>query len=178
MNNKEIHSLTENKLIILFVLKQIDMPITNIQTTNIIMKKNMMNYFDLQHYLSELVNIGHIDMFEDNEKQFYRLTEKGLETLSYFENRIDYTIREDILSTIQAEKKIIQKSTEIISNHFPLNENEYVVECKIIENDTALIDLKLTVGTKKQAKSICEFWKSDPQHIYAQIIRTFTDQKD
>lgn len=171
-----MNHLTENKLILLFVLKNVDMPLTNVQITEIIMKEAIMNYFDLQQYLSELVHTRHIKIFEKEGKQLYDITPTGRETLAYFENRIDYSTKENIMKAIVIKKRDFKKSREIVCDYVPRNENEYVVECKIIENDAPLIDVRLTVGTKAQAKTMCEYWKKNPQHIYMQIISAFTEQ--
>ncbi len=173
MKEHELSNLTENKLILLFILDNIEFPITNVQITEIIMQDGLMNYFFLQQYLSDLVNTNHIKNYTKDDKQFYKITKKGEETLTFFENRISITAKESVLKTIESKRKDFKESTEIISDYIPLNKNEYIVDCKIIENNTPLIELKLTVGTKAQAKSMCELWKKNPQSIYAQIISVF-----
>ncbi|MBZ4644714.1 MAG: hypothetical protein PWR27_1870 [Petroclostridium sp.] len=174
MIKNDVHDITENKLILLFILDKINIPLTNSQITELVMKDSLMNYFILQQYLSELINAAQIITYEEKDKQFYKLTPGGRMTLSYFENRIPFSIREKILQTISEKKKDFKQSAEIISNYTPRNENEYIVECKIIENRTPLIELKLNVGTKKQAKHICEHWKKNSEQIYSQIISALT----
>jgi hypothetical protein len=49
-----------------------------------------------------------------------------------------------------------------------------MVECKIVEQNTSLIELKLTVGTKEEAKNMCLQWKNHSQKIYTDIISTLT----
>ena len=46
--------LAENKLLMLYVLKTINEPISNIQLTEIILENNFINYFTFQQYLAEL----------------------------------------------------------------------------------------------------------------------------
>jgi len=178
MSKTDLHELTEIKLIILFILKNIDMPLSHAQLTEIVMKDSLMNYFVLHQYLSELVNSNQIRTIDQEGRQLYEITSEGKQTLEFFENRISYTIREKIIQTITELKREFIKSTQIISNYTPRNENEYMIECKIIENEAPLIHLNLIVGTKAQAKSICDYWQSNAQLAYSQIIRALTPDKN
>jgi predicted transcriptional regulator len=177
--DKNLQELTEVKLIILFILKNINMPLSHAQLTEIVMKDSLMNYFILHQYLSELVSFNQIKVSEESGKQIYDITAEGRQTLEFFENRIPYSIREKILITIINTKREFIKAREILSDYTPRNENEFFVECKIIENDAPLINLSLIVGTKAQAKSICEYWKTNAEQAYLKIISALTpDQKN
>ncbi|MDK2933353.1 MAG: hypothetical protein PWP27_1163 [Clostridiales bacterium] len=176
--NNNVHDITENKLIILFILNKINLPLTNTQITEIVMKDSLMNYFILQQYLSELVNAAQIKVYNKDNKQFYQLTAKGQQTLSYFENRIPFSIREKLLQTISNQKRHYKQSAEIISNYTPQAKSGYMVECKIIENGTSLMELKLSVGTKVEAKDICEHWNQNSEQIYSKIISILTSQQN
>lgn len=173
-----MHDITENKLILLFILDKIQMPITNTQITEIVMKDELMNYFILQQYLSELTNTSQISVYNEKEKQLYKLTPEGKQTLSYFQNRIPLSIREKILESILEKKKEYKKSAEITSDYFPQTGGGYIVECKIIENETSLIELKLSVGTKEQAKHVCEYWKEHSGKVYTEIISSLSLNRD
>ncbi|HAA81046.1 MAG TPA: DUF4364 domain-containing protein, partial [Thermoanaerobacter sp.] len=54
----EIQELAENKLIILYILNRINMPITDEQISKIILDNKLMNYFYLRQYLDELIETG------------------------------------------------------------------------------------------------------------------------
>ena len=42
----------------------------------------------------------------------------------------------------------------------------------LIEKQTNLIDLKLTVPEEEQAKAICNQWKNNSQEVYAWLMKT------
>ena len=50
------------------------------------------------------------------------------------------------------------------------NENEYEVKCKIVEDFKPLIDIRLSVGSREDARSICANWKNHAKEIYPQVI--------
>jgi len=51
VSNKE---LAENKLILLYIIDKVNIPISNLQITKIILENKFMNYFMLQQLLNEL----------------------------------------------------------------------------------------------------------------------------
>lgn len=172
-----IYDLTENKLIILFVLENINIPVTSAQLTEVIMKDSLMNYFILQQYLADLVNSKQIKRVEiNNNNEFYEITRKGSQALKFFNGRIQCKKREKLLNAISEIRPEIKKSTEVISDYTPVNANCFVVECKIVENGFSLIDIKIATGSKADAKQMCESWNKDPQKIYTDIIASFTKQ--
>jgi hypothetical protein len=57
-------------------------------------------------------------------------------------------------------------------------ENEYIASCSVHEDNFSLIDLKITVGTKSDARIICDNWKKHTQAIYAEIIEILTRKRE
>ena len=47
---------------------------------------------------------------------------------------------------------------------------EYSVRCQVIEQDTPLIDLTLSVPTQAEAETIANNWAKKNQEVYALIM--------
>jgi len=167
---RESNDLAENKLLLLYLLYKIDFPLTNSQITQCVMENNWMNYFDLQQYLSELTSTGFLDYLEGKGKHFYCLTEKGNNTLEYFFKRIPASIRDSIDKYAYENRGTLRKETQVVSNYAKLQDNEYTVNCKVIENDIVIIDLTLNVVSSNQAKRICDNWKKKATIIYKDLM--------
>lgn len=80
--------LAENKLLVLYVIKSLKQPITNTQLTEIILENNFINYFTLQQYISELISSEFLKYVLVNDKNLIDITEKGINVLSFFTDRI------------------------------------------------------------------------------------------
>ncbi|WDC83543.1 DUF4364 family protein [Caloramator sp. mosi_1] len=63
----DVTDLAINKLIILYILNKLNKPTSNSQLTQIILENNLINYFTLQQYISELINTGFINTITDNK---------------------------------------------------------------------------------------------------------------
>ncbi|MCX7921725.1 MAG: DUF4364 family protein [Clostridia bacterium] len=162
--------LAENKLILLYIIDKINIPVSNLHVTKIILENRFMNYFFLQQFLNELCDNNLLECNVLNDKTYYIITRRGKETLSYFLNLIPPGIKASIDNTISSIKKAIKNETHVTAEYLPESENEYVVSCKIQEDNFTLIDLKVTVGSKHDARAICDSWKKNPQEIYQEII--------
>jgi predicted transcriptional regulator len=170
--------LAENKLILLYLIDKINMPVSNLQITKLILENRFMNYFLFQQFLDELCNNSLIEFKLIEDKNLYKITESGKQTLSYFVDHIPRGVKRRIDDTISSIKKKIKNETRITADYIPESENEFIVTCKVHEDNFSLIDLKITVGTKIDARMICENWNTHPQQIYQEIIETLIKKRD
>ena len=163
--------LAENKLLMLYVLKSIKDPISNTQLTEIILENNFMNYFTFQQYLAELEDSRFVEYHEANDKKLLALTEKGDNVLSFFKDRISPSKIAIIVEYIKDKIGSIKKELTIQAD-YTLGESDdsFIVDLKAIEDQSLLMELKLSVPTKNQATSICKKWKENPSEIYNNII--------
>lgn len=162
--------LAQHKLILLYIINKIDFQATNSEITQFVLENNVMNYFYVQQYLSELINTKFIEIDNDDDKEYYELTKLGEDTLKYFDYKIPNEIKESI--DIKYEERLEQKKkeTQILADYFKKNDLEFIVTLKVIENEITLFNLTLNVPSIKQAKVICNNWKDNPQDIYKKIF--------
>ncbi len=170
--NMDTSKIATNKLIILYILNEVDIPLTKPQLSNIVLENNLINYFTLQQCITELDQYELIKKADNSKKDVYVPTESGLKTLKIFLDRIPKSIVNTISDYIEKNKDIIKKEAQIIADYTKQGESEYIVNLKVMENEIVLIDLKLSVVSSKQAKFICEKWTNSSQKIYKQIMDT------
>lgn len=100
----DTQELAENKLILLYVLNWLGRPVSNTQITEIVLENELLNYFNLQKYLAELVESGILECIRQERKQIYALSPKGRKVFTFFENRIPDD-KKDILNKYLAVHK-------------------------------------------------------------------------
>ena len=163
--------LAVNKLLLLYILSKMEIHLTNSQITQIALENELMNYFSLQQFLSELTESKFLRSFTENSKECYTLTKKSMDVLEYFTSRIPSDLKEKIDAYILANKEEVLKETQVKASFSKLSTNEFVVSLKVLENETTLINLDLNVASNKQAKQICDNWKKNAPNIYGDIIK-------
>ena len=134
------------------------------------LETDMMNYFSLQQILSQLMDSKFIKPYKDSGREYYCLTQKGLETLEYFLNRIPESYAIKIDEYIKNNKESLLADTQVKSSFVKQSENEFIVNLRVIENQSNLIDLNLNVSSEKQAKQICNNWNNNASNMYAEVI--------
>lgn len=164
--------LTLYKLIILYMLKKVDFPLTNAQISAFILEQEYTTYFTLQQAISELLESGLIRVETIRNTSQYYLTEDGDETLGYFEQEISKPILEDIDSYIQANKMELRNEKAIVADYDKNTAGEYSVHLRIKEKKGDLLDLTISVPDKDQAEAICNQWDKKCQTVYEFLMNT------
>lgn len=158
------------KLIILYMLDRTEYTLTNSQLCNFIIDKGYTTTFNIHEAISELIDSGFISKSTIRDTTHYQITSLGEEALSYFENRLPYAIKQDILDFFSQEKLNLKNESEIYADYYFNDNREYTVECVIKERNETLIDLKMSVPTKSQAVSICDNWREKSAEVYSYLI--------
>lgn len=162
--------LAENKLLLLFIFSKIKFPVSNNQITDIILENNLINYFTLQQYLTDLISSKLLKYTDETGNHRLIITEKGTRVLSLFGNRISKDKIEIIENYLNKKINNIKKEVTVTAN-YTIENNNFIVNLKALENNSILIDIKLTVGSNKDARDLCQKWKNNSSELYNQIIQ-------
>lgn len=174
-SNKET---AENKLILLYIIDRLDVPITNLQIIKLVLEKRFMNYFLLQQHLNELLEGKLLTMETADGRSMYMITDSGRRTLEYFIHLIPAGLKARMDNTFSTMRKEIRSESLVTADYTPESENKFTAGCKVSEDGFQLLQLDVTVGTKADARLVCENWKKYSQLIYAEIIDSLTKNRD
>lgn len=169
MNDNTLE-LAENKLLLLYIIKSIKYPISNAQLTEIVLENSFINYFFLQQYITELISSGFIKYEDTNEKKLLYITDVGNKVLTLFKDRISPQRLNVIDDYLKSSIEKIKRELTISADYTPDQNNTFIVTLKAVEDDSLLMDLKVSVASKKQAVALCAKWKENPSQIYNNII--------
>ncbi|TJX13773.1 DUF4364 family protein [Tissierella creatinini] len=172
-NTEEI---AQNKLLILYIIKNIPLPLTNAQLTELILEKGFMNFFALQQYLIEL-NEGDLIKVDDLTMN-YQLLQKGEDMLELFKGKIPERIIQELDIEFNHIEKAKVKETQVVGDYYQKENQQYTVNLKLVENHETLFSLYFDVATEDQSKKITNIWKENTQSIYENILQLFINHKD
>ena len=167
----ETDAMTLYKLIILFILDKVDFALTNAQLSNLILEKEYTNFLTLQQVIGELADANMIHTQNTNNRTLLTITEEGRETLTFFENRISDTIKEEIMEFFRSREFELLDEISVQSNYYKSTSGEYEAHLIAKERGTNLMELKLSVPDKETATTICDNWQDKNQDIYQYIIK-------
>ena len=159
------------KLIVLTMLSKVDFPLTNAQISDFILTKEYTNYFTLQQVLSDLVETELAEEHTVRNSTYYHMTSKGIETLNYFCHMVSEAIHQDMDKYFKDNAIALRDEMSVRADYFENNQSEFTVRLRVMEKDSAVIDLSLSVPTENQANSICDNWKKKNQKLYAYLMQ-------
>ena len=166
------------KIIILYTINQFSIPLTNQQLTDFILEHDVMNYFDLQQYLTDLVDTSMLEYSMSEGERYYIITESGRNTIELFSDRVSQTLRRTINDSIDTKKKSFVIKTNITADYYKEDDNDYVVHLSVKEGIYTLMDIKVNVVSNKDAKHICENWEKKAQYLYGDILNKLIDDTE
>ena len=158
------------KLIILYMLDKVKHPLTNSQISNFIMDHDYTTYFHLQETITDMAESGLVSVDMVRDTSYYKITEEGTTTLSYFTNEISGVIKEEIHVYLEEHGVEMQNRTAVLADYYKSTAQEYAVRCQVKERGANLIDLTLAVPTEEAARSICQNWEGKCQEVYAYLM--------
>ncbi|HHW69746.1 MAG TPA: DUF4364 family protein [Clostridiales bacterium] len=170
----QIHNIAKNKIIILYYMQALDIPLTNPQITQFFLENNIIPYFELQQYLSELIDTKLVNFLEARDKYLYSISPTGTKVLELFEHRISSDLKQKIDNYAHKNRNRLRKESQITAEYKKLADRQYIITCRVMEEDMILLELKLNVTDSKQAKLICNNWLNRAPVVYKNIIATLT----
>ena len=110
--------LTLYKLIILYMINLASFPITTAQISDFILGKDYTNFITLQSVISELAEANLITTETIRNRTHLSITEEGLETLHFFENRISDAIKQDITNFFRDNEYAMRNEVSIVADYY------------------------------------------------------------
>lgn len=164
-------SLAQSKLIILYLLRRMNMPVSLAHIQRFALSAEYMDYFSLTTYLAEMTGGKQIIKTKENNQTCYSITSTGLQSLSYFENMLSEQIRNNISDYVSTYKPHLKDDLEVRAVYKEISENNYNVNLSLVENSESLIEINLASLSKDYAKNICANWKNDTSNLYLSTLK-------
>ena len=174
-NSDNTTTLAENKVLILYVLTLIEKDVKQDDLFKIISSINDINYFYFKQLVTDLIDSKLVGIYAKDEEQVIKITGEGKNA---------YLLTKDVLPGIlklkadyvfNQEFSNIEDESSIISEFIPKNENEYIVKCKIVENNETIFEVKTFAGSRERAKHIVDNWNKNANNIYPKILNLLLD---
>lgn len=171
---KEVQTIY--KLIILYLLQQVDFALTNGQICAFIAEEEYTDYFTVQQTLAEMLETGLLEKEVVRNTTQYTVTESGKETLNYFMGEISQGIRDDVASYLKENKFKLREENAVVADYSNNENGEYTVRLQVKEKQDIIIDLSLEVPIEKQAILFCDNWKKKSSQIYQYLMKELMEK--
>lgn len=159
------------KLMVLYLLKKVNFPVTNSQMSEFMVSKEYTNFFTFQKVLSELQESNLIRLQTMHNTTHYEITPVGEQTLGLFENKLSAAIVADIDEFLRTNKFKMRDEVAVRTETVKLSDTEYLARMSVIEGKNPLFELGLSLPSEEQAESVCTKFREKNQFLYERIIK-------
>lgn len=168
--------MTLYKLMNLYMLHQVNFPLTNAQLSNFFLDREYTTYFTLQQALNELLDAGLVKKETMRNSSRYEITKEGEETLEFFGKNISPAIISDMDEYLKQNRFRMRNEVGLISDFYKSTNQDYIVHCEVREGKAVLVNLDISVPDKEQAEIMCNHWKDRSQEIYAYVMKSLMSE--
>ena len=73
-------------------------------------------------------------------------------------------------TNLKSTLEIVEEEHSVVAEYTPKNENNYIINCRIVENNETVFELKTYAYSREQAKEVVDNWKNNAQQIYPKVL--------
>lgn len=164
---------SEIKLLVCYLLKRFDRPITRTKINEILQENSIANYFEVNEAISELVKNKSISCVVEDGDETFTITPKAMYDVGEIENSLPRSVREKAVSAalkiftrdrIERESKVDVKPVD----------GGYHVTFTIEDVGTQLMSLTIFVADSSQTELVKRNFFNNAVEIYSDIISSLT----
>ena len=98
------------------------------------------------------------------------ITREGRETLSFFQNQINDSIKTDIDDFFRENEIELRNEVSILADYYKSTSGEYEAHLVAKEKNIDLVNITISVPSEETAVAICDNWQKKNQDIYQYLI--------
>lgn len=152
------------------MLNRVTFPLTKAQVGDFILEREYTNFLTLQQAVSELIDADLIIAKTNRNRTHLEITPEGRETLSFFENRINPSIKVEIDSFFSANELEMRNEASILADYYKSVSGDYEARLQAKEKDITVVEIIMSVPDEDTAAAICANWQNHNQEIYQYLI--------
>ena len=169
---------TINKLIFLFVLDKMEIPLTEDSIIDICTSRNeWLKYMDCKDVMWQLLDVGYIAKTANEDVPRYNITNEGRNCLSNFYLKIPSSTREEITVFAKENRMVFKRAQEYTGTYYKNSDGSYTTALKIKDPLQAqnLFELKIVLQSRKSAVNATKKWREKAPAIYESVYEILCD---
>lgn len=152
------------------MLDRVTFPLTKAQVGDFILEKEYTNFLTLQQVTAELIDAELVVAKVNRNRTYLEITQEGRETLSFFGNRINSSIKGDVDSFLRDHELEMRNEVSILADYYKSTSGEYEAHLQAKEKGVTIVEVTLSVPDEDTASAICANWQKKNQDIYQYLI--------
>lgn len=162
------------RLLICYLLKSVDSPMTRQMLNEAMQEDGLANYFEVGQAIEELLKTANITADILGEDEVISVTQKGREAAEMLETSLPKTVRE---KAVNSAIRLITRARVERENKIEVTKEEnggYTITFTLFDKNTQFMKLSVYVCDSLQLEQIKQNFINDPVKVYSTIITSLT----
>lgn len=166
------------RLAVLYVLKYVDLPISQMDLKHVMLDATNVDYFDLCGAIDDLHRENFIKTVLRDEINKYILTEEGSDLINSLEKDVLYSVRQKIKSSSDKFFKSEFEKSLVRSSLTPTESETFYLDMELNEGKSKLFSLSIYAGSKENAMKMREKFTKNPTELFQVILKHLQSDSD
>ena len=170
-----IRDMLDVKCLILFVMKNVQYPLTLQKIYELCFQDDKLSYFDLSIAVPQMVESGHLAQVERDQ---YCITPLGVEAEEATRSSVAIPVQRRALQAIDAYNRQCQRERLIETAVRQNEKGEYIVELELHDPIGRLMKLELFAPDEQQAKALEKNYRLRAERVYRALMSELQKNAD
>lgn len=172
-----IRSTEKIRIIICYILKNIDTPLSRDYIQSALYDNGIANYFEISQAIDNLIDVGAVDS-NDN---ILTLNDKGRQIARDLKDELSLYIKNKAIRAVQLTLIYERRKKENEISISKMDENKYRLDITLLsgmddsENKDVLMNVSVFVSDSLQAETMKRTFLNNPVRLYQKIIEGLTE---
>ena len=172
-----IRSTEKIRIIICYILKNIDTPLSRDYIQSALYDNGIANYFEISQAIDNLIDVGAVDC-NDN---ILTLNDKGRQIARDLKDELSLYIKNKAIRAVQLTLIYERRKKENEISISKIDENKYRLDITMLsgmdeaENKDVLMNVSVFVSDSLQAETMKRTFLNNPVRLYQKIIEGLTE---
>ncbi len=169
-----LRSRDDIRLLICYLLKSVDVPMTRQMLNDSMQEDGLANFFEVGQAIEELLKTGNITADILDEDEVITVTEKGREAAELLQTSLPRTVRE---KAVNSAIRLVTRAKVERENKIEVKKEDdggYTITFTLFDRGTELMKLSIYVVDSLQLEQVKQNFINDPVKVYSTIITSLT----
>ena len=163
------------RLLILYILDRLILPVTMAELTDLALCDEGMDYFQFADALGALTKNGHVNQGEDG---LLSITDKGRSNCAICAKELPYSVRTKCDRSTQALNRDLKRRDQIRAAVTPTpNRERYTVEMVLDDDAGNVMTLQMAAPDRLQAELLAQRFQGRAEQVYHAVLSTLLDEE-
>ena len=170
-----IQDMLDVKVLILFVVKRSEYPLTLQQIYELSFQDDRLSYFDVSIAIPELVESGHLETVGED---CYQITDKGREHEQITEDGLAFSVRQRAAAAVEQFNRQVKRDKRLQTQVVEKPTGEYAAILGLDDGVGELMKLELTAPTRQQARVLEKAFHTRADSVYKLVLQVLLDREE